>query len=62
MMKKDIINLDARPALHIININTCGRQTCYKLMDGNLTYNDTFQGVTTVIFDGAVIVIFFKEE
>lgn len=60
--EKDIINLDAQPTIYIINTNACGKQTCYKMMDGNLTYNDTFRGVTTITFSGAVIVIFFEEE
>lgn len=60
--EKDIINLDAQPTLYIINTNACGKQTCYKMMDGNLTYNDTFRGVTSITFSGAVIVIFFEEE
>lgn len=60
--EKDIINLDAQPTLYIINTNACGKQTCYKMMDGNLTYRDEFRGIVDITFNGAVIVIFFEEE
>ena len=60
--EKDIINLDATPTIYIINMNTCGKQTCYKMMDGNLTYRDEFRGIVDMTFNGVVIVIFFEEE
>ena len=60
--EKDIINLNATPTIYIINTNYCGKQTCYKMMNGNLTYRDGFRGVVDIAFNGAVIVIFFEED
>lgn len=60
--EKDIINLGAQPTIYIENTVYRGRQTCYKMMDGNLTYRDEFRGIVDITFSGAVIVIFFEEE
>jgi len=60
--EKDIINLDAQPTSHIINTNTCGKQTCYKMMDGKLTYRDEICEIFEITLSGVVIVIFFEEE
>lgn len=57
----NIINLNAAPTIYIINTNTCGKQTCYKMMDGHLTYRDEFRGIVDMTFNGVVIVIFFEE-
>lgn len=58
----NIINLNATPTIHIINTNTCGKQTCYKMMDGDLTYRNGFRSIVNITFNGVVIVIFFEEE
>lgn len=62
--EKDIINLDAQPTIYIKDTVTYGKQTCYKMMDGHLTYRDKFRGnsKTKMTFNGVVIVIFFEEE
>ena len=60
--EKDIINLNAMPTVYIINTNACGKHTCYKMMDGNITYNSAFLGVVNMTFCGVIIVIFFEEE
>lgn len=58
----NIINLIATPTIYIIDTVTCGKQTCYKMMDGKLTYRDEFCGIVEMTFNGVVIVIFFEEK
>lgn len=59
----NIINLDAAPTIYIENSIYHRKQTCYKTMDGHLTYRkDGFRGIKKMTFNGVVIVIFFEEE